>query len=104
MSKYRSVRSQASDGTWFASKAECRRYEELRLLERAGEIRQLQIQPRFPIVIDGVKVCTYVADFAYVDRDKRTVEDVKGVRTPLYRLKKKLAEAVYPGLRIVEVP
>jgi hypothetical protein len=85
------------DGHSFASKAEARRYGELRLLEHAGQITGLSLQPRYPILIDRKLICTYVADFAYVDsRGVNIVEDVKSTptRTPIYRLKLKLLRAV----------
>jgi dsDNA-binding SOS-regulon protein len=66
MSKYGAVRTEV-DGISFASKKEARRYSELKLLERAGEIADLQLQPRFPLTVNGVRVCTYVADFQYRD-------------------------------------
>ena len=74
---------------------------ELKLMEQAGEICSLTLQPRFPVVVGpaNIKVCTYVADFRYFDGEpaicKAHIEDVKGVRTPLYKLKKKLVEALY---------
>jgi hypothetical protein len=70
-----------------------------------GEIRDLELQPRFPIVINGKKVCTYIADFAYRDGQSgnKHVEDSKGYRTDLYRLKKKLVEAHFPHIVIEEV-
>lgn len=77
------------DGHTFDSRKEARRYGELRLLERAGELTELQLQPRFPIVINGQPVrypsgvaMEYRADFQYVDTrtGKQVVEDVKGVR------------------------
>lgn len=94
------------DGITFASKAEARRYGWLKIAERAGEIEQLECQPRFQLRVDGVLICTYVADFRYVDR--RTglpvVEDVKSAptRTPVYRIKAKLLKALH-GITIVEV-
>ena len=93
------------DGIRFASQAEGRRYSELRLFERAGRIRQLELQPEFPIVLGGKKVATYKADFAYFAHNSRVVEDVKSAptKTPLYRLKKRLVEALYPGVTITEV-
>jgi hypothetical protein len=95
--KYAAVRTQV-DGVTFASKREAKRFNELRLLERAGKIRDLACQPRYPIVIAGRAVSAYVADFSYVDLESGEVviEDVKGVRTPLFILKKKLIEALYP--------
>ena len=102
MTKYRAVRTTV-DGIAFASRAEARRYKELRLLERAGEISRLELQPVFPVTINGALICKYVADFVYFADGARVVEDVKGMVTPVYRLKKKLVEALYPGVKIVEV-
>lgn len=91
------------DGYVFASQAEGLRYWELKHLERAGEIRGLTMQPAFPIIVNDTKVATYKADFAYEQDGQQIVEDVKGVKTPTYRLKKKLVEAIY-GIEITEVP
>lgn len=92
------------DGFRFASKAEARRYSELLLLQRAGEISELELQPPFPLVVNGVKVATYIADFRYRCKytDPLIVEDVKGMSTPVYRLKKKLVLALH-GVEITEV-
>lgn len=84
------------DGIDFASKAEAKRYQELRLLERAGEIRELELQPRYEITINGHKICTYVGDFYYVGKTGTpTTEDVKGMATPLFKVKAKLFRALY---------
>lgn len=97
------------DGIRFRSKAEANRYATLQLLERSGEIQNLELQPAFKCLINGTVVCTYVADFRYFTRPTNTtrgeyiVEDVKGHKTALYRLKKKMVEALYPGVVIVEV-
>ncbi len=81
---------------YFASQAEFRRYRDLKLLARAGRISDLQVQPSYPIEINGKKVTTYRADFIYTDSDgKAVVEDVKGVETDVFKLKKKLVEAFY---------
>jgi len=98
--KYKNIRT-ALDGIVFDSQREAKRYGELKLLERAGEISGLQLQPRFPIVINGVKVCTYVADFQYRTPSGPVTEDVKGMKTPIYNLKKKLVKAVH-GIEILE--
>lgn len=119
------------DGMRFASKAEARRYGELLLLGDSGSIRNLEIQPRFPLkavllrnriaLSSGgtnigrpssapivVAVGEYRADFAYEELTETggrwdfTVEDVKGVKTPLYRWKKKHFEAQY-GIQIREI-
>lgn len=91
------------DGITFASGKEGRRYGELKLLERAREIFDLKLQPRFPIIIKNFKICTYVADFQYLKLGDpyETVEDCKGFKTPIYKLKKKLMLAVY-GIEVLE--
>lgn len=84
------------DGIRFASKAEATRWQQLGLLERAGEITGICRQVRFPLEVCGVKVTTYVADFVYQDAKRgRVIEDVKGVSTPLFKLKRKMFEAIY---------
>lgn len=82
---------------------------ELRLAQRRPGTspecqRDLELQPRFQLLVNGHKVGTYVGDFAFVDcgSGQRVVQDVKGVRTPIYRLKKKLLLAIY-GVQIEEV-
>jgi len=68
----------------------------------AGEIINLELQPKFPIEVNGIKICTYIADFRYKERDgTEVVEDCKGFKTDVYRLKKKLVKAIY-GIEILE--
>ena len=106
-SKFGAVKTKV-DGIVFDSKREAARYAELVLLHRAKKIRLLELQPVFPIVVNGVTVAKYVADFRYqtiplgFELAETIVEDVKGVKTPLYRLKKKLVEAQY-GIEITEI-
>lgn len=81
---------------YFPSMAERERFARLRFLERAGEIEQLRLQPAFPIVVNHTKVMTYKADFEYQTREgKRVIEDVKGIETDVFKLKRKLVEAFY---------
>jgi hypothetical protein len=91
-------------GVRFDSRREAVRYQELLIRGQAGELCDLELQPSFPIVVNGVKVCTYRADFGYRElaTNQIVTEDSKGWRTPVYRLKKKLVEAQY-GIQIVEV-
>lgn len=101
-SKYGNRKTEV-DGIRFDSVAEAKRYGELQLLVAAGEINELVLQPRFPLMVNGEKVGTYSADFQYRDRDGRLlVEDVKGMPTTVYRLKKRLMKAVH-GIEIREV-
>lgn len=100
--KYNAIRTEV-DGIKFASQAEARRYQELKILEASGEIKDLKLQHKFPIMVNEIKVCVYICDFIYreVSINRVVVEDVKGVKTPEYRLKKKLMFACY-GIEIRE--
>lgn len=88
------------DGIRFASKAEGRRYSELRLLEKAGEIRGLQLQPQFQMIIEGIEICKYKADFAYWRGEERIVEDVKGAIPRDFRIISKLFRVLFPGQKL----
>lgn len=94
------------DGEEFDSKKEGNRYKELRLLERVGEISNLELQPRF-LLQDKFKKngktyrkIEYVADFKYIENGKKIVEDVKGIQTDVFKLKHKIFEKVYPDLEL----
>ena len=98
MNKYRNKKV-IVDGEEFDSKKEGNRYKELRLLERVGEISNLELQPRFLLQDKfrydnkGYRKIEYIADFKYIDKDGNVVvEDVKseGTATPVYKIKKKL--------------
>jgi hypothetical protein len=82
-------------GQKFDSRGEARRYVDLTLLLAAGEIAELERQIKYPLEVNGVKVADYVADFRYREGKRVVVEDFKGVRTPVYRLKKKLMKAIH---------
>ena len=94
------------DGIRFASRKEAKVYQELKLRERAGEVQLLELQPVFELVVNGHKVCKYVADFKIAEKVNgewvERIVDAKGFLTPMYRLKKKLMRACL-GLEIVEV-
>lgn len=97
------------DGIKFDSAKEAMRYRQLRLLEKSGKINDLQLQVPFELqekyTINGKKVraIKYVADFVYIDQDVKThIEDVKGIRTEVYKMKKKMFEYKY-GIEIEEV-
>lgn len=93
--KYRNTPTEV-DGRRFDSKKEARRYVYLKALEREGEISALILQPRYPLIVNGLHVCVYVGDFEYRDAAGRTVtEDAKGVKTPEFILKAKLFHALY---------
>jgi hypothetical protein len=90
-----------ADGQLFASKQERGRWMDLRLEEKAGAIKDLKRQVVYPIEVNGLKVCDYIADFQY-ERDGRMVtEDAKGYRTDIFKLKSKLMRAVH-GIEVLE--
>jgi hypothetical protein len=95
--KYRN-RPVVVDGIRFASEREGRRYSELKLMERAGEIANLRLQPRYQLRVGGVLVTTYVGDFSFDERIaegvwKPVTEDAKGVETDVFKIKRKLLKA-----------
>lgn len=88
------------DGITFDSKAEARRYRELQAMQQAGAIRWFSRQPSF--LLPGA--IRYRPDFLVCDRDGRIyAEDVKGMETPEFKLKKKLWDATFPGFPLVIV-
>ncbi len=102
--KYGAKKVTAPDGSVFDSKREFRRWCELRLLERAGKISGLCRQVSYELIPkqEGERACNYIADFIYFDEQgKQVVEDCKGHRTEVYKLKKKLMLWVH-GIRIKE--
>ncbi len=103
MTKYSAKRTACAHGHSHDSKLEAGRCDALHVLQSEGKIDRLEQQPAFPVVVDGKPICTYKADFAYFVATCRIVEDVKGMLTPVYRLKKKLVEAIH-GVVITEYP
>lgn len=99
MNKY-GAKKTVVDGITFDSLREARRYGELKLLEKAGEIEDIKCHPTFSMRINGDLVAKYTADFSYwcsAECD-RIVEDVKSPATAkdkYYRLKKRLMKALY---------
>lgn len=91
-------------GIKFDSKKEMQRYKDLELLESTDYICNLELQKKF-LLQEGyinakgkkIRPIYYIADFYYFDllKDKWVVEDTKGVRTEVYKLKKKLFEYIY---------
>ena len=105
MNKYRNKKVQV-DMYVFDSIAESRRYKELKLLERAGKIQNLELQPHFLLQESFKKngktfrKIEYIADFKYIENGKTIVEDVKGIQTDVFKLKHKLFEKKYPDLEL----
>jgi Protein of unknown function (DUF1064) len=96
-SKYRNIKT-VVDGLSFDSKAEAKRWHELKLLEHAAELSKLERQVRFDFKHNGVNLGFYKADFTYFTKQKFVVEDVKSSATAklsTFRMKKKMMKAFY---------
>ncbi|MEW6212721.1 MAG: DUF1064 domain-containing protein [Acidobacteriota bacterium] len=91
------------DGYTFDSQREADRYGELILLAKAGKISRLLIHERHPITVNGHLVAIYESDFTYLnEHGRKVIEDVKGVRTEVYKIKRALMKATL-GIEIVEI-
>ena len=110
VAKYRAIPT-VIDGIRFDSRAEAFRYSELLLLQKAGKIKDLQVHPVFELLPKmigpyGVKLraVKYEADFQYLEEGSLVVEDVKGMETPMFRLKLNLFCRNFPfvDFRIVK--
>jgi len=103
--KYGNRKVRDADGNVHDSTKEFRRWQELQLRERAGQITGLRRQVPFALVVDGVLVCSYVADAVYHEGQALIVEDTKSPITrakPEYRIKLKLMQAIHK-LQVREV-
>ena len=105
-SKYNNIKTKI-DGIVFDSKGESRRYSELKVLEKAGAISELELQPKFELQATFRKngkthrAITYTADFKYKDdKGKIIIEDYKGMETQTFKMKKKMFEYKYPELEL----
>lgn len=111
MNKYRNKKI-TIDGITFDSRKEARRYGELKLLEKASAIKDLKRQVKYVLIPVQrseerrllERECAYIADFVYTDirTGETVVEDVKGLRTDVYKIKRKLMLEKY-GVRIREI-
>ena len=95
------------DGETFDSKREAARYTQLKLMQRAGLIEGLELQPFWIVEINGKRFCRFTADFSYFckDRNRLVIEDVKSTGTAkdaAYRLRKKAAQLAF-GIHVEEV-
>jgi|TARA_Y200000002_G_C22605759_1_gene631535 hypothetical protein len=87
-------------GLKFDSKWEAERWGQLKSMERAGIVTQLERQIKYELTVNDVKICSYIADFRYLLEEENglfrlVVEDAKGILTPEFKLKKKLMKAIH---------
>jgi hypothetical protein len=103
-SKYNATRTQVGD-IWFASKAEARAFQVLKIAEGHQLVTSLRLQPRYPLqesFTDAYerrhRAVVYVADFEFVRGGRLIAVDVKGYQTPAFRIKAKLFAQRYPDI------
>lgn len=110
--KYGAEKADCRHGHRHASKREAKRCNELHLLLRAGEIEDLEQQPRFTFIVNGIELkhdngrrAIYTADFAFMDRQsgRKIIEDTKGFSARDWPLRKALFRACHPDLVLREV-
>ena len=111
MNKYHNRKVRTSDGILHDSRKEAVRWEELKLMQKAGVIKDLKRQVGFVLIPtqyeEGKKKvaereCSYIADFTYYENGKLVVEDTKGVKTREYIIKRKLMRYIHK-IKITEV-
>ena len=102
--KYNAIK-QTYNGEIFDSKKELNRFMELEILLRAREISDLEVHPKFDLMVNGVKIGRYTADFRYKKGSDVIVEDVKSraTKTRDYVLRKKILASYDPPVIITEV-
>lgn len=91
--KYRAIPT-VVNGIRFASKKEAAAYWVLFLRQKSGEISDLELQPKFKFPCGP----SYIADFRYTEKGKSIIIDVKGIQTPVFRLKMRMFKMHYPDL------
>jgi hypothetical protein len=104
--KFRAIKEECPRGHLHDSKSESRRCADLCALETTGVITHLEQQPEYLVTLNDKPICKYRADFRYrmADSGLLIVEDVKGLCTPVFNLKRKMVEAAYPGTVISIFP
>lgn len=98
--KYKSI-SVILDGIFFRSTKEGNRYIELRFKQKMGLISELKLQVPFELIVEGILIEKYIADFTYIENGIFIVEDTKGKKLSDYRRKKKWMKNIY-GIEIKE--
>lgn len=101
--KYRNKKTEYN-GVMYDSKKEALYAYHLTMRQRAHDIKSWERQIAIPLIVNGKKICKYVADFRVVyNDDTEEYIEVKGFETAVYKLKKKLLEALYPDVKLTVV-
>ena len=101
--KYHAVRTMNQDGTWSDSKKEARIDGKMMLLKHDPTVAAIERKNKYPLVVNGEHCGNYICDWTVYRKDgSREVYDAKGVKTPVYNLKKKLMRAIHK-IEVIEL-
>jgi hypothetical protein len=92
--KYGAIKTKVN-GKTCDSMLEARHYNNLLLAEKQGSISELKFHPRYPIIINDIKICDVVLDFEYIQDGQKKYVDSKGVYTSESKLRHKILQALY---------
>jgi len=98
--KFNNISCTCGQGHLHDSRGEAAYCDQLDMLKKAGEIKDYTTQKSFELKVNGVTICQHIPDFFVIENDGReTVHEYKGLATAVWRLKKKLFEAVFPEIQ-----
>ena len=96
--------SKEYNGRYYHSKKEAAYAQELDLLKKAGEIKDWKPQHRVSLDVNGYHICNYIVDFLVTNKyGEEELHEVKGFETDLWRIKRKLLEAIYPDIKYIVI-
>ena len=101
--KYKAKSSKCFQNHYHPSKLEAGYCDQLRALEKAGEIDSYIREPRFDLIVNGQKICTHIPDFLVTRDGVQEVHECKGYEHPTWNLKRKLFEALFPEIEYIVI-
>ena len=102
--KFRAKSSKCYQGHYHPSKLEAEYCDLLHLQLKAGEITEIEWQPRFNMIVNGQKICAHIPDFRVTYKDGTVqVHECKGYEMPVWNIKRKLFEALYPDIDYIVI-
>jgi hypothetical protein len=102
--KYRNVSSKCSSGHYHPSKLESGYCDDLKMLKNTGHIKDYEIQKKFDFIVNGQKICSHIVDFLVTNNyGVEEVHETKGLEMPVWNIKRKLFEALYPYIEYIVI-
>ena len=96
--KYNAITCKCNQGHIHDSRGEAGYCNQLEILRKTGEINRYDIQQLYPLTVNGKTVCHHRIDFLVYTKNGPEIHEFKGIATPLWNLKRKLFEAIYPDI------